>query len=165
MFVHRTKCLFREYGLWIVEKLQTTTSVRIICKRRSRRYKKSFQIWRDAFTISAYIRRQHQGPAVDSPSGVSLILLSSDISVSLDKKKYDLQSAQNILYYTVVFSLFFFLCLNNAPHKMCIHPPLSSPFFFFSFFLFFYAKKLDANEDAEYLTRCRSEIGKSTMYL
>lgn len=64
---------------------------------------------------------------MDSPSGVSLILLSSDISVSFEKKKYDLQSAQNILYTVVFFSLFFLALILR--HTKCVYPPLSSPLF------------------------------------
>lgn len=46
---------------------------------------------------------------MDSPSGVSLILPSSDISVPFEKE-YDLPSAQSIVY----CSFFFFTYLNNV---------------------------------------------------
>lgn len=77
--------------------------------KRSGRYRKSFQMWRDALTINACIRGRRQGPAVDSPSGVSLILPSSDISVPLEKN-----TICRVLKALCTVVSFFFTCLNNV---------------------------------------------------
>lgn len=85
-----------------------------VWRKRSGRYRKSFQMWRDALTINACIRGRRQGPAVDSPSGVSLILPSSDTSVPLEKNTICrvLKTHCLILVVSFFFSLTLITCCN-----------------------------------------------------
>lgn len=86
------------------------------------------QMRRDEPTTNDCIRRHLQGPAVDSPTGVSLTLLSSDISVPLKRKK-TLRVTDIFLRFLlfIVFLFFFFLIIYFE--------------FGFDFFFFFNLKK------------------------